>query len=178
MSTKDCSIDLGKLKFAFSLNPSFICSNKNVDLQGIYRASRSGCRDSTGLLIPTPSTTGSEYGGLTPGICQRATWVLPRFSRKFARVLRRATEFSYPKVRCGYCCRIYFYQYFIVLKRRFLHLFELKHIRWSVLGADNSFHKFPPNLLSFVYDTIVMTTFPLACPFPRYRSASAASLNG
>jgi hypothetical protein len=36
---------------------------------------------------------------------------------------------SHHAVRCRYCCRIYSYQYFIVLGSRSFYLFELKHIR-------------------------------------------------
>ncbi|MBA7635087.1 hypothetical protein ES703_42687 [subsurface metagenome] len=41
-----------------------------------------------------------------------------------------------------YKCRIYSYQYFIILGSRFGYLFELKNIRWSVFCAYNRFHKY------------------------------------
>ena len=40
-------------------------------------------------------------------------------------------EISSVTVRACYCCRVYFYQHFIVLGDGFFHLFELKFVRWA-----------------------------------------------
>ena len=48
-----------------------------------------------------------------------------------------------------YCCRMYSYQYFIVLGSRFFYLFELKNFRWSVFVHTIAF--------------IVISLFALIC---------------
>src|SRR4030095_3766443 len=40
-----------------------------------------------------------------------------------------------------YRCRVKLYQDLIILGGRFFYLRELQHLRWSVLCADNCFHK-------------------------------------
>ena len=50
---------------------------------------------------------------------------------------------SHFTVPCCYCCCIYPNQYFILLRSRFLYLFELKNIRRSVFCPYNRFHEYP-----------------------------------
>ena len=58
-------------------------------------------------------------------------------------------ETSLFTVPCCYCCRIYPYQYFIVLGSRFFYLFELKNIGRPIFFIYNRFYQYPPNLLLF-----------------------------
>jgi len=37
-------------------------------------------------------------------------------------------------------CRNYFYQHFIIFRRRFSNLFELKNLGWAELCVHNRFH--------------------------------------
>ncbi len=61
----------------------------------------------------------------------------------------REFETSNFTVPCCYCCRIYSYQYFIVLGSRFCYLFEFKNLRMSVFCAYNRFHL---SILPFLID--------------------------
>jgi len=47
---------------------------------------------------------------------------------------------SHSQVKCIDGCRLNLYQDFTVPGKRFLHLFELKNIRLSILWVDNRFH--------------------------------------
>ena len=62
------------------------------------------------------------------------------------------TTSNYTVLDC-YCCRMNFYQYFIVLGSGFFHFFELKNFRRSVFCAYNRFHfcTLPFYLIVFIF---------------------------
>ncbi len=53
---------------------------------------------------------------------------------------QRNCETSASKVRYCYRCRVYFDEYFIVLRRGFVHLLVFKNIRRTIFFINNCFH--------------------------------------